>query len=162
MLRNTPQRDRKFKKVQAKKLVKSNKSISQIICLTKFHFFAISKMDKNEFLNWGKLPKMQFHEKKFDLFVFTSFFAWIFFHYFSGLCCAFDRSMHYFSIFRQTCEFYEYVNNFCVFHIFSVVKQRRQMCCSPFASSYSCASYVRKTEGFKAFYRSYTTGKMIF
>ena len=27
-------------------------------------FFAISKMAKNEFLNWGKLPKMQFHEKK--------------------------------------------------------------------------------------------------
>jgi len=38
-----------------------------------------------------------------------------------------------------------------------VVKQRRQMCCSPFASSYSCANYVKKTEGLSAFYRSYTT-----
>ena len=41
-------------------------------------FFAISKMAKNQFLNWGKslkLPKMQFHEKKIDLFDFTSFFG---------------------------------------------------------------------------------------
>ena len=30
---------------------------------------------------------------------------------------------------------------------------------SPFASSYSCANYVKKTEGLSAFYRSYTTGK---
>ena len=32
--------------------------------------------------------------------------------------------------------------------------------CSPFASSYSCANYVKKTEGLSAFYRSYTTGKL--
>ena len=44
-------------------------------------FFAISKMAKNQFFNWRKslkLPKMQFHEKKFDLFDFTSFFPGIF------------------------------------------------------------------------------------
>ena len=35
-------------------------------------------MAKNQFLNWGKLPKMQFHEKILDLFDFTSFFAWTF------------------------------------------------------------------------------------
>ena len=34
-------------------------------------------MAKNQFLNWGKLPKMQF-DKKIDLFDFTSFFAWPF------------------------------------------------------------------------------------
>ena len=44
-------------------------------------FFAISKMAKNQFLNWGKLPKMQFHEKKNDLFDFTSFFAWTFLNF---------------------------------------------------------------------------------
>ena len=47
-------------------------------------FFAISKMAKNQFLNWGKslkLPEMQFHEKKFDLFDFTSFFALAFLNF---------------------------------------------------------------------------------
>ena len=51
-----------LKKVQAKKLVKSNISISQINFLAKFHFFAISKMAKNQFLKWGKnlkVPKMR-------------------------------------------------------------------------------------------------------
>ena len=42
---------RKFKKVQTKKLVKSNKSISQIILFDQIPFFAISKMTKNQFLN---------------------------------------------------------------------------------------------------------------
>ena len=48
--------------------LKSNKSISRNFILTKFHFFAILKMAKNQYLNWGKslkLPKMQFHKKKF-------------------------------------------------------------------------------------------------
>ena len=53
-----------------------------IIFFTKFHFFAISKLAKNQFLKWGKslkLPKMQFHEKNlFELFDFTSFFVWTF------------------------------------------------------------------------------------
>ena len=43
--------------------------------LSKIHFFAISKMAKNQFLNWRKslkLPKMQFHEN-FDLFDFSIF-----------------------------------------------------------------------------------------
>ena len=57
-----------FKKIQAKKLVKSTKSISRKNFLSKFHFFVISKMAKNQFLNQGKslkLTKMKFHEKIF-------------------------------------------------------------------------------------------------
>ena len=42
-------RARKFKKVQAKKLVKSNKLISQIIFLTKFHFLQSQKLPKINF-----------------------------------------------------------------------------------------------------------------
>jgi len=38
-----------------------------------------------------------------------------------------------------------------------VVKQRLQMCCSPYKSAWSCANTVYKTEGLGAFYRSYTT-----
>ena len=44
-------------------------------------FFPISKMAQNQFLNWVnslKLPKIQFHEKKFDLFDFTSFLPGLF------------------------------------------------------------------------------------
>ena len=70
----------KIKKIQAKKLVKSNKSISHKKSFYQIPYFAISKMAKNQFLNWGKslkLPKVQFHEKKiFGLFDFMSFFAW--------------------------------------------------------------------------------------
>ena len=51
------QRARKFKKVQARKLVKSNKSISRIF-FDQIPFFAISKMAKNQFLNWGKSLKV--------------------------------------------------------------------------------------------------------
>ena len=51
-----------------KKLMKLNsKSISRKNLFDQIPFFAISKMAKNQFLNWGKslkLPKMQFHEKK--------------------------------------------------------------------------------------------------
>ena len=39
-------------KVQAKKLMKSNKLISRIIFSDQIPFFAISKIDKNQFLNW--------------------------------------------------------------------------------------------------------------
>ena len=39
----------------------------------------------------------------------------------------------------------------------SVVKQRMQMCCSPFSSSLTCAVTVFKQEGFSAFYRAYPT-----
>ena len=46
---NITQLARKFKKVQAKKLVKSNKSISRII-FVQIPFFAISNMAKNQFL----------------------------------------------------------------------------------------------------------------
>ena len=38
-----------------------------------------------------------------------------------------------------------------------VVKQRMQMYKSPFSNSLSCAGHILKTEGFKAFYRSYFT-----
>jgi len=38
-----------------------------------------------------------------------------------------------------------------------VVKQRMQMCCSPYKSSFTCAKTVYATEGLGAFYRSYGT-----
>lgn len=38
-----------------------------------------------------------------------------------------------------------------------VVKQRMQMCCSPYATSLTCTRTVFDTEGFRAFYRSYAT-----
>ena len=44
-----------LKKSRPKTLVKSNKSISRKTFLTKLHFFAISKMAKNQFLNWEKV-----------------------------------------------------------------------------------------------------------
>ena len=45
-------------------------------------FFVISKMAKNQFMNWEKLPKMQFRENIFfDLFDLTSFFAWTFLNF---------------------------------------------------------------------------------
>ena len=43
-----------LKKSRPKKLMKSNTSNSWIIFLTKLHFSAISKMAKNQFLNWEK------------------------------------------------------------------------------------------------------------
>ena len=52
---NDSQRVRKFKKVRTKKLVKSNKAISRKKILTKIHFFATSKIAKNQFLNWEKV-----------------------------------------------------------------------------------------------------------
>ena len=56
---------RKLKKSRPKTLVKSNKSTSWKISVQNVFFFAISKMAKNQFLNWGKsleTAKMQFHE----------------------------------------------------------------------------------------------------
>ena len=47
--------------------MKSNKSISRKKFFDQIPFFAISKMAKNQFLNWEKslkLPEMQFHEKQ--------------------------------------------------------------------------------------------------
>lgn len=38
-----------------------------------------------------------------------------------------------------------------------VVKQRMQMCCSPYASSWDCTRTVYNSEGLRAFYRSYAT-----
>lgn len=38
-----------------------------------------------------------------------------------------------------------------------VVKQRMQMCCSPYTSSLNCTKDVFRNEGLRAFYRSYST-----
>ena len=72
---------RKFKQVQAKKLVKSNKINFTNNFFDQIPFFAISKMAKFSIFELGKLPKMQFHEKKIDLFDFASFFAWSFLNF---------------------------------------------------------------------------------
>ena len=58
----TVQWARKFKKVQTKKLVKSNKSISRKKIVTKFHFLQFQKWTKYQFFEEGKLSKMQFRE----------------------------------------------------------------------------------------------------
>ena len=59
-----------------KKFVKSNISISWKIFLTKFHFLQFLKRSKINF--WTeKTAKDTISRKKFDLFDFTSFFAWI-------------------------------------------------------------------------------------
>ena len=74
----TPQWTRKFEKVQAKKLVKS---------LGQIPFFAISKMAKNQFLNWEKVlncQKCNFTKTKIDLFGFASFFFCLNFFKYSG------------------------------------------------------------------------------
>ena len=43
-----------LKKCRPKKLIKSNKSISQKAFFNQVPFFAISKMAKNQFLKWEK------------------------------------------------------------------------------------------------------------
>ena len=77
---------RKFKKVQAKKLVKSNKSIlRKKFFFTKINFLQFQKWPKINFLTRKSL-KLQ---KKFFfiyLFDFTSFFALIFFKFSGPLC----------------------------------------------------------------------------
>ena len=80
-----PQRARKFKKVQAKKLVKSNKSIFSWNCI--FSSFPSSKIDFWPFL---KLQKMEFGQKKnseIDLFDFTIVFGLDFFKFSGPLLC---------------------------------------------------------------------------
>ena len=44
-----------LKKSRPKKLVKSNKAISRKKFFDQIPFFAISKMAKNQFLNWEKV-----------------------------------------------------------------------------------------------------------
>ena len=68
-----------LKKSKPKKLVKSNKSISQQFFLTKFHFLQFQKWPKNNFWTGKKFktasPEMQFHRNIFlDLFYFMDFF----------------------------------------------------------------------------------------
>jgi solute carrier family 25 iron transporter 28/37 len=43
------------------------------------------------------------------------------------------------------------------FFSLSVIKQRMQMCCSPYDSTLKCAKTIYTNEGGRAFYRSYTT-----
>ena len=64
-----------LKKSRPKKLVKSNKSISRNF-YWKNSFFAISKIAKNQFLNWENCQNNVSSRKFF--FYFTSFFAWTF------------------------------------------------------------------------------------
>ena len=52
---SAPQWARKIKKSRPRKLVKSNKSILWKKILGQIKFFAISKMAKNQFLNWEKV-----------------------------------------------------------------------------------------------------------
>ena len=67
----------KIWKIQAKKkLVKSNKSISQFF-FDQIPFFAILKMAKTQFLKWEKnlkLSRMQFHKKMFLIYWFSRVF----------------------------------------------------------------------------------------
>ena len=56
--------------------MKSNKSISRTF-FGQISFLAVSKITKNQFLNWeksSKLPKMQFHEKKIGFFFISRVF----------------------------------------------------------------------------------------
>ena len=45
----------------------------------------------------------------------------------------------------------------CLFSFYLVVKQRMQMYGSPYKRSAQCAYHIYRTEGIRAFYRSYTT-----
>ena len=90
---------RKFKKVKDKKLVKSNKSISRNFILTKFHFLQFQKWPKINFWTGKKFEtaKNAISRKNFfDLFDFTSFFAWTFLYFlaycanFFLICCCSD------------------------------------------------------------------------
>ena len=95
---------RKFKKVEAKKLVKSNKSTSRKNFLTKFHFLQFQKWPKINFWTGKKFKTaknaisrkkikilLNFHGKyskknrQIDLFDFTSFYAWTFLNFLA--CC---------------------------------------------------------------------------
>ena len=74
--------------------MKSNKSISQNLFLTKFHFLQFQKWQKSifELENFLKLPEMQFREKKpFDLFDFTSFFPGLFLNFMARCAAAGTR-----------------------------------------------------------------------
>ena len=62
-----------FKKSRPKKFVKSNKSISRKNSI--FYNFKNGQKSIFELGKSLKVPKMQFHEKKIDLYDFTSFFA---------------------------------------------------------------------------------------
>ena len=61
--------------------MKSNKSFSRIIFFDQIPYFCNCKNGQKSNFELGKLPKMQFHEEKIDLFNFTSFFAWTFLNF---------------------------------------------------------------------------------
>ena len=65
--------------------MKSNKSIPRSFFFDQIIFFCIFKNGRKSIFELEKnlkLPEMQFHEKKFALFDFKSFFAWTFFKFF--------------------------------------------------------------------------------
>ena len=61
---------KKFRKVEVKKLVKSNKSISRIIFWPN-SIFCNFKNGRRSIFEMGKLPKMQLHEKIFFWFIWS-------------------------------------------------------------------------------------------
>ena len=84
------QQAKKFEKAQAKKLVKSNKSIflHEIAFLAVLKIFPHQKLIFGHFLKWQKkwiLVKKKFRE--IDLFDFTSFLVLAFFKKISGPLC---------------------------------------------------------------------------
>ena len=66
---------RKFKKAQAKKTLEIKEINFMKLFFDQNPFCAISKMAKNQFLNW---KNVKISRKKNDLFNFTSFFPWTF------------------------------------------------------------------------------------
>ena len=71
-------RPENLKKSRPKKLVKSNKSISRKNFFDQIQFFAISKMAKNQFLNWENCQKCNFTEFFFNYLISRVFLAWTF------------------------------------------------------------------------------------
>ena len=82
---------RKLQKSRPKKIVKSYKSKSWIFLWPNsiFCHFKIGQKSIFELRKSLKLPKIQFHEKKFDLFDVTSFFVWTFLNFLSS-CVLFE------------------------------------------------------------------------
>ena len=81
LLISTTQWARKFKKVQAKKLVKSKKSISWNCIFGSFKLFPSSKIDFWPLLNLQKMESGQKIIHEIDLFHFMSFLAWTFLNF---------------------------------------------------------------------------------
>ena len=73
---------RKLKKVQAKKTREIKKINSSKIVFDQIPFFAISKITKNQFLNWEKFKEVQAKKtREIKKIIFTNFFFLAKFHY---------------------------------------------------------------------------------